>query len=428
MKLKTTLGEYGAKNNSVTISDDCKTVEAWSYNWWKYIDVDSVGNVYFNNYSYSVRTSGHQSRASGILDTLGIQVHVWLHKTCRGLQGGIGNSLKWEIRERRSLIREYIAGIRKKGSWRRKNAERRDAIKREWYQIKDYKRYLNEYLDKKPIKKPMPQYWDSERDRGLEVVTQGWYDDKAEKYYYDKWVLEKRRIKQIHRYFKYFRKQNGKLKKRDLIKFLGCLSDWQEAPRSLDNIKSLLGVKGNECIIWMLRYPHTKDIEPMLPHEDSVEHKQLLSWLKRYQDHPRNIFLLEKLHTYLVNKMNRKEYTPKEPVKFPVSPVFMMLHGIKDLRLITTDFELRAEGRKQSHCIGSPMYMQGCMRGNHALNYKGYTFYLDSNMRLIETHGKHNASTPDEITEELGKHISEAEDTVLKTNYQEQHVAQMEAV
>jgi hypothetical protein len=77
------------------------------------------------------------------------------------------------------------------------------------------------------------------------------------------------------------------------------------------------------------------------------------------------------------------------------------LNGTEHLELIKTDKELRAEGRRQGHCIGSKMYMDKMHRGYHALNYKGYTFFLTPDAQLIETHGKHNSRTPLQIENEL---------------------------
>lgn len=61
-------GLYVASNNTF----DPKTCQAHSYDWWRY--VDKIKGVVFNNHSYSVSTSRHQSNMRSLLDARGITI------------------------------------------------------------------------------------------------------------------------------------------------------------------------------------------------------------------------------------------------------------------------------------------------------------------------------------------------------------------
>lgn len=100
---------------------------------------------------------------------------------------------------------------------------------------------------------------------------------------------------------------------------------------------------------------------------------------------------------------------PSEPVAVPLHSRIKALDGLKDIRLVKTVADMRKEGRSQSHCIGSEHYIRSLFKGYQALNYKGYTFYLDPNLNIVETKGSHNRATPYEIQNELLNLIKQSE-------------------
>lgn len=79
------------KNSTGSNKFNPETLEAHSYDWWKYVaKID--GKVVFNNYSYSVTTSGHQSAMRSLLSELGIKIDLFieapqgLDKLCQELE------------------------------------------------------------------------------------------------------------------------------------------------------------------------------------------------------------------------------------------------------------------------------------------------------------------------------------------------------
>lgn len=75
MKYMKRAGIYQASNYNCTFNP--KTMEAFSYRWWKFIAVVE-GKVVFNSYRYSNSTSKHQSKVRGVLNNLGIKIDLEL--------------------------------------------------------------------------------------------------------------------------------------------------------------------------------------------------------------------------------------------------------------------------------------------------------------------------------------------------------------
>lgn len=73
MKYFKRAGIYKASN----VTFDPSTITAYSYNWWKFVGLVE-GKVIFNNYSYSVSTSKHQSKVRQLLATLGVKIDLEL--------------------------------------------------------------------------------------------------------------------------------------------------------------------------------------------------------------------------------------------------------------------------------------------------------------------------------------------------------------
>ena len=425
MKLKINSNEYSASNCRVKVSEDLKEIEAWSYGHWKFVATDKVGNVFFNDTNYSPSTRGHQNNAQYVMRNLGIEASVRLHNTRQDFDYGITDALNSEISSLESQNAGLLELTQTPRTHRRKNDERREKIQTNEYRIKDLIRIRDEYLDKKliPIERdplePIESFW---------AETIGYFEHPTEKkkftsYNYEKdvdeilWESKTIRFEADHSdpekhakveaYKTHFRKQNGKLQTDQFLKFINKVDLHYDVP-NIEPIKPWLNVKGGESVEFILLYEHSRDIPGMLPNIDSKEGILLQKWVKKRSKHPKNVLLMDKLHTYLVNKMNRKSYVPGVPNYFPMNEKFESLEGTPKLRLIKTDHALRAEGRRQSHCIGSRDYIRRCREGCHALNYKDYTFFLDAELNVIQTNGSHNRETPEDIVEELESLIKAA--------------------
>jgi hypothetical protein len=386
MKLFITKNTYKASNVSLTVSDDLERAEAYSYQWWRFVATDSVGNIVFNHYKYSVSTGKHQRDVASLLDRLGVQVNLHLYNTGLSLDD-LKDAITDEIKglERQNvLLRDAIAC---KGSRKAKNVERLKTIEHIQYRIKDLARYRDEHIDTKAI-----------------PVSRGTRET-------DPWVAEQHKT-----YERYFLKPNGVLKRNEFQVFIQQLNHWKDAPTSIDNIKNLLNLKTLDQISTVLRYEYAADLNNQIPHVDSESYQTVLSCIKKLgiTTDTITVLSLDKLHTALTNLENRRDYVPSEPNLLPVSPILASLKGVDALEVIDTDRKLRAEGRKQNHCIGGKHYLDRCRNGYQALNYKGYTFFLSPDLSLVETKGRHNSYTPESVVRELLSYIREASTETLE--------------
>lgn len=388
MKLLTSKNTYSASNNTLRISDDMGKVEAISYGWWRYAATDSVGNVIFNFTTYSPSTTGHQRDVRSEIRSLEISVSLELFHTRQGVGGHIYDDddirrvIGSEIDGVKREISELIGKIKTKGSWRRKNNQRRHFIRLLLYKVADLRNYKNNYIGKKKI--PSRREKPSRRNLLLVEACFG----------------------------QYFTNHKGKLDRNAIRDFaaenygIGVRLSPSEDHNYLA-IREFFGLKNSFNYARILGYRHLQDVNSMMPAEGTVERLQLEKWCKRMNINKKtlNNFLLDKLHTYQINKINRKEYSPAEPKTFPIPERLKKLAPkVKGLRLIENDVQLRREGRKQGHCIGSNHYIKQCLLdGDIPLNYKGYTFLLSSDLSLIECSGKHNAPVPSDIIKELGE-------------------------
>jgi hypothetical protein len=103
MKLMKRTGIY--KGSNVTF--DPNTLKAHSYNWWLFV-AKIGGKVVFNNYSYSVSTSKHQSKVRGIMSKLGINIDLFVEAP-EGLDN-LDNSLGYMRRRIDTLLGEISKG------------------------------------------------------------------------------------------------------------------------------------------------------------------------------------------------------------------------------------------------------------------------------------------------------------------------------
>jgi len=241
--LQVTKNRYKWNSMIVELNKDLTKINAWSYNWFKYLKTDSVGNVYFLDTKYSITTSTHYNYTKDILSELGIDINLTLNcdngKMGRGVylnsnfSSGIKKVIRDNIRQLVISIRELQDDIKKPKSHKRKNKERQEAIDFMKYRIKDLRRYCVEYVDKKliPVKEP----------KISEIFK------------------EKERSDIANSYKKYFLKDNGKLKVNEFQSFIKRKVNLQGyysmrlAPHSVDKIKEFfkqhknsLLIKGNE--------------------------------------------------------------------------------------------------------------------------------------------------------------------------------------
>lgn len=367
MKLQINNSRYVASNVTLKLSSDLTKVEAFSYYWWKFVAIDKVGNIVFNNTTYSNSTSKHQADVKGVLQRLGLDVKIWLEYT-RASINDIKESINSEIHGINNAIEALWEKINTKGSRKAKNRERQSLITSLQYRIKDLRRYADEYIDQKLI-------------------------------------LTKKHICKSDSYKKYFLKPNSVLKANEFRAFMQQLQHDSDAPKTINALKALLDLKMLENILPILHYEFADNLEQQLPAIDTDEYEQLKTWLNTndINKNTLNSFALDKIHQYLTNKANKKAHisTPREVALFPIHPVLEALKGIKGVSLITTATELRIEGRKQEHCIGGKQYVDCCLRGHQVLNYKGYTFFLRPDLTLEQTKGKYNSITPIGLIEEL---------------------------
>jgi hypothetical protein len=404
MDLKITLNNYSRQNVLLDISKDLKKAWAESYEWWVFVETDSVGNVFFNDSTYSNTTSSQQCDTRSILRRLGVRVHFTIYNTTEHFGQSIEHVLKASIKNYKTEIKKLIKAIKKKGSWKRTNAERRAEIKSMLYKIKDARNIKNNYLNKKLIplkKKSLKEHYTRH--------TNAYRNENGEVYNVSHYRSS---VKENNTYKKYFKKQNGKLNRNGFVEFLNKKLHTNTGPESIDKIKELLKFKGSDSIENILLYQFSNDLNNMIPDIDSSDYKKLLSKIKSYKIDKNTLTTmdLDKIHTYLTNKINRKSYNPREVVPLKLSPEILRLETLndikKDLILIKTDQDLRREGRQQGHCIGSKSYMNQVLMGYQALRFKDHTFFLSPENKIIEAHGRHNTYTPTEIKTELEKLIS----------------------
>lgn len=388
MKLKTNQNTYEASNCYLEINpDNIRDIKAYSYGWWRFVTTDSVGNIFLNYSTYSNSTSKHQYKVSDIYrNRLGIKSDFTLTNTRESLYD-IESALESEITSIKRQISILIKKIKTKGSWRKTNKERRGDIGRMIKHIEKIRLVKNEYLNKKRIPVNLRPGYSID-------------DIKAHSFY--------------------LKNHKGKINKHGLNEFLksgrGVSHDNASISEDIGKLIDLLDIKADQSKLELAAYRFTNDLAGMIPEIDTPEYKALKNWLKRMDINGRNFnaFKLDKIHTYLINKEKRKNYVPSEPIEFPYHPILDQVESMLDkCRVIRTDQELRAEGRKQSHCIGSKMYQDKMRRGYNAIHYKGHTFLLDSELQLVEAHGRHNSHTPEKLIRDIELAINKADSIEL---------------
>src|SRR5690606_30650622 len=126
---------------------------------------------------------------------------------------------------------------------------------------------------------------------------------------------------------------------------------------------------------------------------------------------------LDRLHTAVINKALRADRFPSSPKNWTAYKVNEKLLKLEEnlnkekivIKVIKNQGDLKKESRVMNHCIGQERmgyHEKILMRNYQALNYKGFTFFLNPYLSINQTHGKHNSYTPDNIKQELIKLIA----------------------
>jgi len=430
VSLKSTKNEYSKPNNLIICDPKGRVISATSYNWWIYIQTDSVGNVIYNEHHYSHTTAKHQREGLGICRLYGTSINFRVDTRSSLGKGDrqIKIALVYHIENLKDIIKDTIKDIRVKGSWKKKNEQRRLLIKEKLFKIKDARRFKNEYLGKKILKpktKKAPSFkyaWFLNSDYCTNAERLGHIKSAITDY---QAAHGKSAIKRLKAW------QLRVDKKRDQNKLITWIYSLY-IPPSMEKVKQLktdLKIKGHlkHFIAKIKNYPHLGSCLDMLPEPLTRDHDLFLRYLKSLGITANTFcaFEFEKIHVYLINKLNRKNSNPSEHQPLPVTESILKLERIPALEgkinIIKTVKDLRAEGKRQGHCIGSKMYINQCKRGYQALNFKGHTFFLDPRNQLVEAHGKHNSYTPVTIKNELNELINEG-DNVKKIKTQGDNV------
>lgn len=117
------------KNATGTNCFNPETKEAYSYHWWRYVEMIN-GKWVFNNYSFSPTTCKHQSNMLGVLDAIKAENIVFIEAP-KGLQ-----DLPDSIRYYEHKIIKLTAEIARPKSQKRKNQKRQTLICEYQYKIK----------------------------------------------------------------------------------------------------------------------------------------------------------------------------------------------------------------------------------------------------------------------------------------------------
>jgi len=121
MKYYKRLNVYKASN----VSFNPEEIAAYSYDWWQFVKVVD-GKVFFNNYSYSQSTNGHQSKVRHLLGELNIEIDCVIDCPSGFQDGGWQRS---SINLYKQRIEELERLIKKPKTRKAKNEERKQEIK-----------------------------------------------------------------------------------------------------------------------------------------------------------------------------------------------------------------------------------------------------------------------------------------------------------
>lgn len=421
MKLQVTKNNYKRANCNLYISDNLKELSAYGYTWFKYLTIDNVGNVILSEYT-SQSSKAHIYDIESILDLHSIKIDLTLN-FCNGYSdtfkrsisaihnlGHDGqnlnnpkNAISNEIKLIKYHIKELIKAIKRPRSHKKKNENRKNEIKKCLYKIKDLRNFKNNFLNKKKFKtkKKFNNYHFLSYSNGSKELLK----NKIFKDIYGKY-LKLNDDRNINFYFNNFRIKQAHLYQHT--------SDG--IPLNIDNLCKVFSLNQNYDFSKIIFYTHIESIENSIPSDiDSKEYHDFLKMIKRLNITKDNLntLQLDKIHTAIINKNERLERGPIEKREWPAYQVSEYLLTLENLlnedkkqviSVIKNQGDLKKESRKMKHCIGQNnmgYHEKIIKKGYQALNFKGYTFFLNPDLTINETHGKNNMSTPDNIKNEL---------------------------
>lgn len=134
-----------SKNSTGSCKYDHNNETGWSYDWWQVCGW--FGETYvFNNYSYSSSTRKHQRAISGMMPV------PWgkalIVEAPNGLQRGLKQCVDFEYSEIKALIK----AIRRKGSRKSTNEERRAEIKSRLAKVRVIKNLIKSGVENEQVK------------------------------------------------------------------------------------------------------------------------------------------------------------------------------------------------------------------------------------------------------------------------------------
>lgn len=115
--------KYYKKYNVYSASNvvfDCNTMQAYSYRWWRFVDVIN-GKVVFNAFHYSTSTCRHQHKVRRLLDQLNIKVDCVV-ETAKSLDDPAWREDAIErVRYKKFIIRSKLDNLKNKDGVRAKS-------------------------------------------------------------------------------------------------------------------------------------------------------------------------------------------------------------------------------------------------------------------------------------------------------------------
>ena len=144
---------------------DPVSMKAVSYGWWTYV-TKIKGKVVFNDYNYSVTTSGHQNTMRYLLKQLGIKVDVWVN-----MAQSLTQFETHALRPVYQKLYQLEIEVNRKNSRKDKNKERQKTINTVKNHIKTLRKLGAVFtkVDQKNLKDSMLRTEEAYQD-SLEVV------------------------------------------------------------------------------------------------------------------------------------------------------------------------------------------------------------------------------------------------------------------